>query len=384
MTMNLEPVKLRMLLFLGVLGAVASLCGQRLSTLFLCNPWINGLILASFLAGLVVPLWQVQRLSRDRAFWSRFQTLDPAVDLPPDLFVKFSSPLLESFVLTPERRVKSSFTPDEVQVVLKSLSRRLGDRHSLTRYLMGILVLLGLLGTFFGLTQTVGAISSSLKGLSFDGSLSSEAFQNMKMSIQRPLSGMEVAFSSSIFGLMGSLVLGFFDLLQRKAERCFYDILESTLLSKQKKDLVKDSNGPVYILALLEQTAENLNLLQHRITQVEDSNVRIAHTWQEVSSVLAKHVQKTAQSQESFDVLCQLQENFSKELRTLGARFGAFADAQTNEMQTLCRDLGRVLDEMTEGRKLALRDLKSEIRVIAKTLSMLTTPEEEAEERKAV
>lgn len=372
-----------MLIFLGSLGVGVGFCGVKLYTLFLCSPWINGLILASFLAGLCIPFMQLQRLAKDHVFWSRIQTVDPAVNFPSDLLGKPVSPLLESFMITPERHVKTSFTVNEVQFALKGVSRRLHERHGFVRYLMGILVLLGLLGTFFGLTQTVGAIATSLKGLSFDSNLLAEAFQNMKLSIQRPLSGMEVAFSSSIFGLIGSLILGFMDLLQRNAERDFYNELEPVLLSKQKKDLARDSNGPVYVLALLEQTAENLNLLQHRITQVEDSNVRMTHTWQEISTIIAKSVQKTTQMQDAFDVLCQMQDSITRELHTLGTNFSSFASTRTEKIQTLCNDLKRILEEMTEGRKLALRDLKEEIRVISKTLSLLTAPEEDVEEERS-
>lgn len=382
--MRKDLTRIQMFVCLGVLTAGAGILCPKLIPLFLCNPWVNGVILTVFLVGSVLPLYQVQRLLRDRQFWDRIQSLAPASDLPPDAFNQSSSRFLETLLLTPERKVKTSFTAEEAGMVLKGLARRLNDRHGGTRYIMGILVLLGLLGTFYGLTQTVGAIGTSLKGLSFDGTLSTESFQNMKMTIQKPLAGMEVAFSSSIFGLVGSLILGFFDLLQRKSEKIFINKIESGLLLKQKKNFTKESNGPVYILALLEQTAENLSLLQNRLTQLEDNNVRMAHTWQEVSNTLAKHVQKTTQSQESFDVLCQMQENFTKELRILGTRFVAYADTQSQEMQVLCRDLSQVLEEMTEGRKLALRDLKSEIRVISKTLSMLTSPEECEDDRAAV
>lgn len=380
--MTVEPMKFRMLLVFCLLSVGVGVFIRPLTAIFLCNPWINGVILAAFLAGLVVPLWQAQKLAKDREFWRLVTNLEPTVCCA-DALAKVSSSLLEPLLLTADWKVKTSFSPDDVQGSLKSLSRRLGDRHSLTRYLMGLLVLLGLLGTFLGLIRTVGAIASSLKGLTFEGGPASEAFQHMKMSIQRPLSGMQIAFSSSIFGLFGSLVLGLLDLFQRQAEKDFYDDVETTLRAKQKRDLSKEAcNGPVYVLALLEQTAENLNLLQHRITQVEDSNIRVAHTWQDVSATLSKHVQKTAQNQESFDTLCQLQEGTAKQLQSLVARFGAHADALTLAMQ----GINRALEEAAEGRKIALRDIKSEIRVISKTLSMLTTPEEEGngEERKAV
>lgn len=375
--MSAKLVKTKMLIFVSILALGSGLFIEKLLPIFRYNPWINTLILLTFLIGLIMPFFQIQRLSSDQNVWKSYKTQDSSCK-------EFYSSLLCPFLINVEGQFKKKFSYEEIQFIFSSLERKLNERHTVSRYIIGVLILLGLLGTFIGLTQTVGSIAASLKGMSFDGPISPEAFHQLKMGIQTPLSGMGVAFSSSIFGLVGSLILGVFDLQQSKAEKEFFDDFENKLLSLDKKSLIQEkNNGPAYILALLEQTAETLNFLENRMTQIEESHVRVSHTWQKVSETLSNYALQTRQTHDMLDTLSCMQDDFLKGFKDIHVKLKSYEELKNKEIQIFHINFEKIIEEMIEGRKQSTQELKNEIRLIVKTLSMLTEPEEDSLEEKS-
>ncbi|MDR1907256.1 MAG: hypothetical protein LBQ43_00125 [Holosporales bacterium] len=375
--MSEKLVKAKMTALMGCIAIAVGIGIKTLFPIFMYNVWINSLILLTFIGGMCSPFIHVRQISLDKRFWHFFKSqLVPGSRA--SIVNNIYSPLLSALVTGPDGKNKTSFTHDEVQHILVSMDRKLGERHTISRYVIGVLVLLGLLGTFWGLTQTVGSITASLNDLSFEGFVSSDLFQQLKTSILSPLSGMGVAFSSSIFGLIGSMVLGFLDLQQGKVEKDLYDIIEDDLLALSKPHPISTNNsGPAYILALLEQTAETLSSLEGRLSQMEDSRIKTNNNWQKISETLSDLTGNLNKNQGSIQDLCGSINTLVKNVQDTNANLLNYSEGQTvrNKIEQTKSD--QIVDELTLGRQHLAKELVGEIRMVARMISMLSEPEEE-------
>ncbi len=185
-----------------------------------------------------------------------------------------------------------SLSATSLQTLLDGIGSRLDESRETSRYLIGVLVFLGLLGTFYGLLETVRSVGGVIGGLNVGGTDLSSAFANLKSGLESPLSGMSTAFSSSLFGLAGSLVLGFLDLQAGQAQNRFYNDLEEwlstyTRLSGGALGDGGDASVPAYIQALLEQTADSLENLQRIMARGEESRIGANSTLASLTDRLA-------------------------------------------------------------------------------------------------
>ncbi|MDR1208374.1 MAG: hypothetical protein LBJ89_03415 [Holosporales bacterium] len=353
---------------------------NSLYPIFMYNPWINALILFTFIGGAISPFIAVNKVMLDKRFLHFFRS-----QVGSGIFTSLNgsvySPLLTPLVTTLDGQNKSSFTHDEVQHILMSLDRKLSERHTISRHVIGVLVLLGLLGTFWGLTQTVGSISTSLNGLSFDGSISPDLFQKLKTGIQSPLSGMGVAFSSSIFGLIGSMILGFLDLQQGRTEKDFYDDVEDGLTSLlTQKVRTSNNSGPAYILALLEQMSEVLGALGQRLTQIEDSRVRNVASWQKISETLDGLFCSLTASQNKVGELCNSVDVLAQNIQNTAVNLQNFSEGLVVRNRVEQAKFEQLFEELTAGRNQLTQEIVSEIRMVARMISMLTELDESAQQ----
>lgn len=206
---------LRMAVFLILVGFVVFILQQPILRAFWANPGLNGVILGATLLGALLSLGQVIKLFRE-IDWVN----DRDVARPPALLAPMAR-------LTGEKTA-APLAPQILRLVLDSVATRLDESRETSRYLTGLLVFLGLLGTFWGLLETVGSIGGVIASLQGAGETAS-LFNDLKSGLARPLSGMSLAFTSSLFGLAGSLVLGFLDLQAGLAQSRFYTELEDRL-----------------------------------------------------------------------------------------------------------------------------------------------------------
>lgn len=213
----------RMLVFL-VLGALLIVILYRqIWAAFLANPGLNGLIIGVLLIGIILAFRQVIRLFPEVAWVNGFRLADPglAVERPPVLLAPMAAIL--------GARVGSmAMSPQTMRGILDSIAMRLDEARDISRYMTGLLIFLGLLGTFWGLIETVGSVGKVIEGLKVGGDASA-MFDALKEGLAAPLGGMGISFSSSLFGLAGSLVLGFLDLQTSQAQNRFYTELEDWL-----------------------------------------------------------------------------------------------------------------------------------------------------------
>lgn len=217
----------RMALFL-VLAVLLTIIldGQtaQLRQSFMANPGLNGLILGVLLVGIIYAIRQVLRLYPEIQWVNNFRVADPGlkVDKQPALLAPMATMLRD-------RTGHLSLATGSSRTLLDSVASRLDEQRETTRYLVGLLVFLGLLGTFWGLLETVSSVGNTISALDTTGGENVMLFDQLKEGLAGPLGGMGIAFSSSLFGLAGSLVLGFLDLQAGHAQSRFYNELEDWL-----------------------------------------------------------------------------------------------------------------------------------------------------------
>jgi len=213
----------RMLVFLTLGVLVVVILNRQISAAFMANPLLNALIIGVLLVGILLAFRQVIRLFPEIAWVNSFRLADPglAVERPPVLLAPMAA-------ILGDRVGRMTISSQIMQSLLDSIGTRLDEARDMSRYMTGLLIFLGLLGTFWGLIETVGSVGKVIEGLKVGGDAAA-MFDSLKEGLAAPLGGMGISFSSSLFGLAGSLVLGFLDLQTSQAQNRFYTDLEDWL-----------------------------------------------------------------------------------------------------------------------------------------------------------
>ena len=231
MAPELDPLKLsspriflvRMMVFLVLCALIVIVLYKQIVFAFMANPGLNGLIVAALIIGILLAFRQVIRLFPEVNWVNSFRLADPglAVERPPVLLAPMAA-------LLGDRMGRMAISSTMMRGILDSIATRLDEARDLSRYMTGLLIFLGLLGTFWGLIDTVSSVGRVIEGLKVGGDAGA-IFDSLKEGLAAPLSGMGISFSSSLFGLAGSLVLGFLDLQTSQAQNRFYTELEDWL-----------------------------------------------------------------------------------------------------------------------------------------------------------
>jgi hypothetical protein len=235
-----------MIIFLVIVGFVAAILYRQISTAFMTNPGLNGLILGVLGVGIILVFQQVIGLFREVRWVNTFRAGDSlmAARRDPVLLAPMRSLL--------SRQQAMTLSTLSTRSILDSIATRLDEARDTSRYLTGLLVFLGLLGTFWGLLQTIGSIGATIQSLDPGSGDMNDILDSLKAGLSSPLEGMGTAFSSSLFGLSGSLVLGFLDLQAGRAQNRFYTELENWLSS------VTDPDSGVANAAAASESSEDM------------------------------------------------------------------------------------------------------------------------------
>lgn len=223
-----QPVRqvTMMLIVSALVGVGAYVAYGPIFSIFIANPYLNGLILGVFILGVLTCFWQVAQLMRSVSWIEGFAAHRPGheITIAPRLLAPLAA-LLRS------RGPRSGqISSSSARSILESVATRIDEARDITRYLASLLIFLGLLGTFYGLAITVPAVVDTIRALApQEGETGTQVFDKLMSGLEAQLGGMGTAFSSSLFGLAGSLVLGFLDLQAGQAQNRFYNELEEWL-----------------------------------------------------------------------------------------------------------------------------------------------------------
>jgi hypothetical protein len=240
---------LHMVVFTLIVAVIAAVLFPHIKDAFMANPGLNGLIIGALLFGALYAFRMVARLFPEVNWLNGFRLGQGSTEAPPRLL----SPVATLLSDASGRTVLSTQT---MRSLLDSLASRLDESRDLLRYLVALLIFLGLLGTFWGLLQTVSSVGDAIKGLDVSSAQSANVFEELKSGLQKPLQGMGLSFSSSLFGLASSLILGFLDLKAAQAQNRFYHNLEDWLSTIT--DVQAGEGGGTMMPAFLRIDLQNL------------------------------------------------------------------------------------------------------------------------------
>ena len=245
----------RMTIFLIICAFLALILSSKAAVAFMENPGLNGVIIATLTIGIVLVFRQVLRLFREIKWVNTFRAADPGIEVEraPVLLAPMAT-------LLGDRIGRMAISTQTMRSILDSILMRLDEDRELSRYLVSLLIFLGLLGTFWGLLQTVTAVGDTIRSLNVSSANTGVIFEDLKEGLTAPLGGMGTAFSSSLFGLSGSLILGFLDLQAGQAQNMFYNDLEDWLstVTDLDPDMI-ETRGEI-------TTAEDLRIAIERLS----------------------------------------------------------------------------------------------------------------------
>ena len=352
----------RMVVFLIITFLIGAFLGNSLLDAFKTNPMLNGLIIFVLLFGTIIVFRQVFTLKPEISWvesYRRSQTKGLTSSLKNTNLVLLApmSSMLE------EHKGRPAMSSIAMRSLLDSLNLRLDESREISRYMIGLLVFLGLLGTFWGLLITIDSIGSVISSLGVNDDDASSMFLSLKEGMKEPLNGMGTAFSSSLFGLSGSLILGFLDLQASQAQNQFYNDVEEWLSSmslisssrttSSKSEKYQDEGVPVYVQALLEQTAESVDALQRTLGRGEDDKKKIADNFTNLAEKMGAVADQIKNNQ-------KMLQNSS----------GGMDEATRDHIRNLDVSMNRLIEETNQGNKQLIYELRSEIKILAKTVAV--------------
>lgn len=309
-----------MVLFLTLTGFLAAILFRQIQTAFASNPGLNGLILGVLAVGILLAFSHVLTLRPEVRWFNSFRAAGGASRVGRD-------PVL----LKPMRaligdREHMAISTAALRSILDSIASRLDETRDTTRYLVGLLVFLGLLGTFWGLLGTIASINAVIQGLDPGSGETADILSTLKESLSAPLVGMGTAFSSSLFGLSGSLVLGFLDLQAGRAQNRFYTELENWLSSVTD---VNSDLAPSFAEAASDGPTEELRLLSEQLIKMTQEG---GGTTQRATAAMAS--------------LAEGIQGLVRTMRSEQQMLRDWIEAQQEESKAMRKTLDRLTDKM--------------------------------------
>ncbi len=364
---------IRMLIFLLLVYGTAALISPQLARFYMANPLINSVIMVVELFGVFWNLRQVQRLYPEVLWVEHFRrTRQPLQQATPPVLLAPMARMLQGRA-DGERRITLSGTA--MRTLLDGIASRLDESRELSRYVTGVMIFLGLLGTFWGLLHTVSSVAAVINGMNLTGGDVNAMFAQLKSGLAGPLAGMGTAFSSSMFGLSGALILGFLDLTAGQAMNRFFNELEEWLagLTRLSTGVLGgdgEASMPVYMQALMEQTAENMEALQRVLARGEDARVQANTTLQNLAERMGSLSDTLRTNQQLMAKLAEAQVAMGPVLNRLAVagdeNHDDIARAHLRNIELL---LNRMINEAEQGRVQSAAELHNDLKVLTRTIA---------------
>ena len=341
---------------------------------FLTNPIINGLIFSVLAFGIIIIFRQVYTLLPEIE-WIEGYKRNKSTGLTGNVKTKKLILLAPMAGMLVEHKGRFTISSLAMRSLLDSLNLRLDETREISRYLIGLLVFLGLLGTFWGLLSTIESVGTVINSLGLAGEDSTSMFLKLKEGLKQPLNGMGTAFSSSLFGLSGSLILGFLDIQASQAQNQFYNDVEEWLSSmslisvnpSSNKDSKKihEEGVPVYVQALLEQTAESIDSLQRTLGRGEDERKHLADNFANLAEKMSAVADQIKTNQKNIGNSIDIKPIVD----LMKDNLNGFDEPTKEHIRSMDISIKRLVEENNQANKQLVSELRSEIKLLAKTIS---------------
>jgi hypothetical protein len=363
-------------LALVAVGAIAAF--PSMSQIFLVSPYLNGVIIAVFVIGVLACFWQILTLLVAVRWIKGF-----VLDRPGHEFIRAPRILATLEALLRDSRARKSLTSTSSRSILDSVGTRLDELRDITRYIASLLIFLGLLGTFYGLATTVPAVVDTIKSLApQEGQSAAETFKNLMNGLENQLGGMGTAFASSLLGLAGSLAVGLLELFASHGQNRFYMELEEWLSSITTLSLVGEGEGAAAgndlsaLYGFMEQTAMQIETLKDVTLRGEESRQKTDATLGQLAtavSAMASNSGGVGLDEEVFERIAASQAEMTRILRDREESAGLLDSEARSRLRNIDVQLLRVLEEMSAGRQESIADLRGDLAQLAQSILTLAS-----------
>ena len=364
----------RMIVFIILNVVLGFFLISSLIDAFLTNLIINGLIFSVLAFGIIIIFRQVYTLLPEIE-WIEGYKRNKSTGLNGNVKTKKLILLAPMAGMLVEHKGRFTISSLAMRSLLDSLNLRLDETREISRYLIGLLVFLGLLGTFWGLLSTIESVGTVINSLGVAGEDSTSMFLKLKEGLKQPLNGMGTAFSSSLFGLSGSLILGFLDIQASQAQNQFYNDVEEWLSSmslisvnpSSNKDSKKihEEGVPVYVQALLEQTAESIDSLQRTLGRGEDERKHLADNFANLAEKMSAVADQIKTNQKNIGNSIDIKPIVD----LMKDNLNGFDEPTKEHIRSMDISIKRLVEENNQANKQLVSELRSEIKLLAKTIS---------------
>lgn len=364
----------RQIVFLFVVGGLVWMLRDLLLRAYHSAPLLISVIVATMFLGILFILWRTWSLESEVTWIERFR--DQRRHRLPLGTPRLLAPMA---AMLGERRDQLSLPPVATRALLDGISLRLDESREISRYATGLLIFLGLLGTFWGLLLTIAAVSDAISSLQITSGDGAQIFAKLRENLEGPLKGMSTAFGASLFGLAGSLVLGFLDLQLGQAQNRFFNDLEDwlsgvTRISGGSLQLEGDQPIPAYVEALLERTAESIDDLQRNMARSDERRGADALAASQLADRLGQVTEALHQQQAVLARMADADTELRNAINLLAQRAGQPVSTTGDEasrahLRNLEAYLARLLEETVRGRTALADELRGEFKLLARTLA---------------
>ena len=367
---------------LGLVGFVGYIAYPQVAPVFLANPYLNGFIVFVFVIGVFACFWQVLQLVSSVNWIVGFAARREGheeLDAP-----RLLAPLA---ALLRTRGARMQISSSSARSILDSVATRIDELRDITRYIVNLLIFLGLLGTFYGLATTVPAVVDTIRSLApQEGEGGIDVFNRLMTGLEAQLGGMGVAFASSLLGLAGSLVVGLLELFAGHGQNRFYRELEEWLSTITRLGFstgeAEGSGDQGAMVAVLDHMAEQMESLQTIYTQSDVSRAMVDERLGNLAQSIERMTQRMDVDDKGSAALERIAEGQSQLVHLLEnqANLGAGGqmDAESRmRLRSIDVQLLRILEEMAAGRQETTTDLRSDIAALTKAVHQMareTTP----------
>ncbi|MEJ5218416.1 biopolymer transporter ExbB [Cognatishimia sp. D5M38] len=363
-----------MLAVLALTAVGSYIALPRVLPVFIANPWFNGVIVFVFLIGVFACFWQVISMISSVRWIEGFAAQIPGHDMfqPPRLLAPLAS-------LLRARGAQSQISTASTRSILDSVGTRVDEAREITRYITGLLIFLGLLGTFYGLATSVPAIVETIRSLTpKDGETGADVFVRLQSGLEEQMGGMGIAFASSLLGLAGSLIVGLLELFAGHAQNRFYQEMEEWLSTITRVGFSSgdmDGSGEASIFGeALEHMILQMDRLQTTFAESEERRTVIENQIGDLANSLNQLTAQMSRDGGAGTAMIRVAEGQERLIATLSEMHqGEGVDAESRmRLRSIDVQMLRILEEISAGRQESMSEIRQDLNALTQAIGVLS------------